>query len=189
MRIIAGIHRSRTIKTLEGTNTRPTANKVKEAVFNSIGPYFYDDKIMLDLFSGSGSVGLEAISRGMGKVIFNDFNLQAYKLIKDNIETLKCVDQSIIFNMDYMNVLNKVNNDNYQFDYIFLDPPYHLNAIDIILKFIDDNNLLKENGVIVCESLKKDEFNYDYQNIIKFKDKNYGITKITYFKTRSDKHE
>ena len=184
MRIIAGINRSRSIKTLEGDNTRPTANKVKEAVFSSIGPYFSEDKIMLDLFSGSGSIGLEAISRGMSKVVFNDYNIQAYKLIKENINSLNCLQQSIIYNLDYMKLLDKLSNENYQFDIIFLDPPYHINAMQPILAFINDHQLLKVNGIIICESLKNDELDQDYSNIVIYKEKKYGISKITYFKTK-----
>ena len=184
MRIIAGLHRSRNLKTLSGDNTRPTSDKVKEAIFSSVGPYFNDNQLMLDLFSGSGSIGLEAISRGMGKVVFNDYNIDAYKIIKCNVNDLKCNDNSEIYNLDYLKLIDKLVDEKLQFDMIFLDPPYHLNAIEKILKLIDDNQLLKKQGVLICESLKKDEFNLQYQNIVKYKEKNYGITKVSYFKVK-----
>ena len=109
MRIIAGIHKSRKLNTLEGNNTRPMMDRMKESVFNTIGPYF-DDITTLDLFGGSGALSLESISRGAKKAYIVEKNYQAAKVIKSNIDLLKENEKVILFNMDYQQALKKFIN-------------------------------------------------------------------------------
>lgn len=182
MRIIAGRNRSRVLKTLPGDNTRPTLDKVKEAVFSSLGSNFNGGNV-LDLFSGSGAIGLEALSRGMDYAVFNDMNNEAVKIIKENIKMLK-EEKVKVYNNDYKQVLEFLTNDKINFDLIYLDPPYKLKCIPEIINFIEQNNLLNIEGRIVVESLKEDIFD-DYGNIFKYKEATYGITRISYFKRRS----
>lgn len=180
MRIVAGSFRSRTIKAVEGTTTRPTTDKIKEAIYSRIGPYF-DDGIMLDLFAGSGNMGFEALSRGMDEVYFCDMNRKAILTIKENAQSLDVLSKCHILKSDYKAMLKQCANDKKQFSLIFLDPPYKKQQIDEILSFIAQHSLLMKNGDIVCESLKEDTFQDAYGEIEKVKDVTYGITRITYY--------
>lgn len=183
MRIIAGTYRSRVLKSLPGDQTRPTADKIKEAIYSRIGPYF-DGGVMLDLFGGSGGMGLEALSRGMEHVVFCDHHGLAMKTIKENIRSLDVYDQCTCMKMDYHRALQELSVNKCRFDLIFLDPPYRKQKISEILYFIEQHDLLKENGDIVCESLKEDVFEDTYGSLVKVREITYGITRITYYKRR-----
>lgn len=183
MRIVAGEFRSRVIQGVDAQSTRPTSDKVKEAIFSRIGPYF-DGGTMLDLFAGSGNMSLEAISRGIQYSIMVDSHPKAISTIKKNVDTLQVKSQCEIWKCDYKSALQKVALQPCQFDFIFLDPPYKKQQIANILAYIDEHNLLKFNGHIVCESLKEDVFEDRIGELIKVKDVTYGITRITYYKRR-----
>ncbi len=180
MRIVAGKFGSRVIDSVEGNSTRPTLDKVKGAIFSRIGPYF-DGGCMLDLFAGSGNISFEAISRGMAKSYMCDSNYKAITTIKKNAKTLGLKDECVILKMDFKQALKHVASLDLKFDLIYLDPPYLKQEIDFILNFISTNNLLSDNGVVVCESLKEDSFLDNYADLIKVKEAIYGITKITYY--------
>lgn len=164
MRVIAGKHKSKSLESMEGRNTRPTMDKVKEGIFNSL----YDvSGIGLDLFAGSGALGIEALSRGMDKVIFVDQNFKAVKIIKSNLENLDLVEQSEVYKNNADRALKALSKREIQFDIIFLDPPYEKGLIDKALKQISEFNLLKENGIIVCEFSNHEEIDYQPFNMIK----------------------
>lgn len=183
MRIVAGKFRSRSIEAVKGVNTRPTLDKVKEAVFSMIGPYF-DGGMMLDLFGGSGNIGLEALSRGFDKVIFVDKDYNAIQTITKNCSMLGIKDQVKIWKMDYRSALNQCSSDLLKFDLIYLDPPYAKQKINEILHFIDEHNLLEPGGRVIAESLKEDEFVSEYGNLKKIKESCYGITRITIYRNQ-----
>lgn len=180
MRIIAGTYRSRIIKAVEGEGTRPTLDKVKEAIFSRIGPYF-EGGVMLDLFGGSGNMSLEAISRGFEEAYICDQSHRAIRTIRDNCRLLGVETQCHITKCDYKTMLNQCVEQGLSFDLIYLDPPYKKQQIDEIISFIAKHQLLKEDGDIVCESLKEDMFQDAYEDIEKVKDSTYGITRITYY--------
>jgi len=149
MRVISGIYGSRPIQAPEGKNTRPTMDKVKGAMFNIIGTQIIDATV-LDLFSGSGSLGIEALSRGAKKVYFNDKDYKAHKVIQSNLDYLKVEkDKYQLTNIDYKTLLNNLHE---QIDVVLLDPPYK-NKIyqEIILKLVESKNLA-ENPTIICEA-------------------------------------
>lgn len=127
MRVIAGIHKSKALESLEGRNTRPTMDKVKEGIFNSLHEV---SGIALDLFAGSGALGIEALSRGMDKVIFVDQNFKAVKVIKSNLKQLDLLAQSEVYKNNADRALKALAKREIQFDYIFLDPPYKKGLID-----------------------------------------------------------
>lgn len=179
MRVVAGEYRSRRLKTLTGNNTRPTLDKVKEAIFSSIGPYF-DHGTMLDLFSGSGAMGIEGLSRGIDFCYFNDSNEHAYRVILENIKLLK-IDNAKIWKLDYRKVLKMIANQNIKLDLIFLDPPYALDVIPSILEFISTHDLLNEKGIIVCETEKNTILPDSFKNFVKRKTVVYGICQVTYY--------
>lgn len=184
MRIVAGTYGSRVIQAVDGTSTRPTTDKVKEAIFSRIGPYF-DGGIMLDLFGGSGNMSLEAISRGIDESYLCDTNTKAIKTIQENAASLGVMKQCHILKMDYHRALQELLQKKVQFDLVFLDPPYKKQQIHEILCLLDEYDLVKEGGDVVCESQKEDIFEDEIKAFIKKKDVTYGITRITYYRKRS----
>lgn len=142
MRIIAGKNKGIKLNTLEGMNTRPTLDRVKESVFNMIENFMYIEDIenVLDLFSGSGALALECISRYNSKVIMVENNIDASKIIKENVNKIKAENNSEIVLEDAKNYLEKVKNVK-KFNLIFLDPPYKIDTKDIIHKILEYNLL------------------------------------------------
>lgn len=149
MRVIAGIYRSRVLKAPNGMNTRPTMDKVKESMFNIIGMKVHD-AVVLDLFSGSGGLGIEALSRGAQKAYFNDYNYNSYKIIKENLETLK-IDNAVVTKMTYLECLKQLNE---KIDLILLDPPYKKHIYEEVIEIMETNNLLNPKSIFVMEAEK-----------------------------------
>lgn len=162
MRVISGKSRGKKIVSLEGDNTRPTLDRVKEALFNII-QFKVQDAVVLDLFAGTGALGIEALSRGAKEAIFCDKVPDAIKIIKQNITNTNNLDKSTIINKDYKDVLENLSKQNKKIDIVFLDPPYKTNlAIDSLQKIIM-GNLLTEDGIIIIET---DDINKE-QEILK----------------------
>ena len=139
MRIISGKARGTKLYTLEGTNTRPTLDRVKESIFNIIQNEI-EDATVLDLFAGSGAIGLECLSRGAKKAVLCDKSKEAIQIIKRNIEKTHMEEKAQIINADYENCLEKLKNE--QFDIIYIDPPY---ATNYIFKSLEK---IKEIGIV-----------------------------------------
>ena len=171
MRIISGKYRGKKIDIVGVETTRETQDKIRGAIFNSIYPYTDDLKVGLDLFSGSGAMGIEGISRFLDTCYFNDLNIDAYKTTKKNIEACKIINYKI-YNLDYKVCLESLKN--VKFDCIFLDPPYKLDAIDDIIEYILENNMLSNKGLIVCEY----ENNIKDHNLKIIKEKAYSYKQI-----------
>lgn len=174
MRVIAGKYKSRALKTIKSNSTRPTTDKNKENLFNIIGPYF-DGGVCLDLFGGSGSLGIEAISRGMEKLYSVDNNYQAFKMIKENIALLKMDEEVHVMKCDYKKAVKTIDE---KFDLILLDPPYGKNIIQPLLIEFQERNMLNDGCIIVCEDLKEIEFEEVYLKLEKIKTVTYGITSL-----------
>jgi 16S rRNA (guanine966-N2)-methyltransferase len=174
MKIISGKHRSRIIKYVKSATTRPTSNIVREGVFNML--INVTNLIVLDLFAGSGSYGLEALSRGAQYVYFNDINYKNTSLIKENLNSLKELEKANILTLDYQKALNYYKNNNIYFDLIFIDPPYFKGTYETVIPLIIDR--LKDGGKIVIEINKGLEINLDYPNLEVSKDKIYGSKRI-----------
>ncbi len=156
MRIISGSLRGNKLFTLEGLNTRPTLDRVKEALFSKIH-YDLEDAIVLDLFSGSGALALESISRGAKKAYLCDSSREAIKIIKQNIDKTRTYEKTIVLNCDYKKALEKFTNEKIKFDFVFLDPPYLSDYAEDAAKIILDNDLLSENGLIILETDNKEK--------------------------------
>lgn len=171
MKVISGIYKGRKIEGYDLEGTRPTMDRVKESLFATIQDYL-PDSIVLDLFSGSGNLGVEALSQGAKYAYLVDYNTKAAKTIKRNIETMAITNCEII-NMDYQKALKNLSEKNIKSDIIFLDPPYQTNFIEKSIKLIKELNLLNSNGIIVCESDSLDRivFPETYKII---KEKKYG---------------
>ncbi len=178
MRIISGNARGTKLYTLEGNNTRPTLDRVKEALFNKIN-FQLEEAIVLDLFAGSGALGLEALSRGAKIAYFGENSHQAAKVIEKNIYKTKMQDKAKLIIKDYKKILEEVKQ--IKFDIIFLDPPYETNydieAIELVLK----DNLLKDNGFIVLETDSNEKENKIKTLNIKIDDtRKYGRVKLLF---------
>lgn len=179
MRISRGKYRSREIKTLDTLTTRPTASKTKEAIFNMIS-FQVENALVLDLFAGSGLLGIEALSMYAKHVDFNDSNIKATKLISENLKMLNETNYSLS-NQDALTFLKTSNQ---QYDIIFLDPPYDLEMINELVSLIIDLKLIKEDGTIIAESSVEEQIFNGYQSFNKIKDKKYGKNKISIFRSR-----
>lgn len=161
MRIIGGLARGTKLYTLEGMNTRPTLDRVRESLFNIIQNEI-KDSILLDLFSGSGAIGLESISRGAKKAILCDKSKQAIQIINKNVEKLRYKEKVEVLCMDYENYLNSTKE---HFEYIYIDPPYNTNYISNSIKIINDKNLLTEKGIIIAETDEKERIEEEIRKL------------------------
>lgn len=175
MRIITGSARGTKLETLEGDATRPTSEKVKEAVFSMI-QFDIDGRRFLDLFGGSGQMGLEALSRGAAYAVFADNSQDAVDIIKKNAIKTHLFQKCNIIRSDYKNTIKAYAHKN-KFDIIFLDPPYALHLIPDVLKRINEAELLAENGMIICES--EDDAVYEMEGTKVIKHVKYGRAYIT----------
>lgn len=158
MRVISGKAKGTKLETLQGNNTRPTLDRVKESLFNIINNKIYDS-IVLDLFSGSGSLAIETVSRGAKKAYICDYSKEAIKVIKRNIERTHCEENTEVFQLDYLKCLEKLKK--IKFDIIFLDPPYFSNYDLQAVKYITEHQMLNENGIIIIETDCKDKKEYE----------------------------
>lgn len=180
MRIISGEKKGLTLKSVPGTTTRPTADKVKESIFNMIGPFFQGGE-MLDLYAGSGAIGIEAISRGMEKVVFVDREKKAVETIYLNLNRSDLTGYAEVFRTDAQRALKAIKNNERTFDFIFLDPPYAKQKIVSELLFIEEHSILKKGGYIVTEHSSKITVNDERINFKVIRQETYGDTTITIF--------
>jgi len=178
MRIIAGKFRGRSIKAVKGNNTRPTTDKIKENMFNMLGQFF-DGGRVLDLYAGSGNLGMEAVSRGIDEAIFIDTHPEAVRTIRDNVKVFKIEEKVKIYRNDASKALGVLAKKEIQFDLIFLDPPYKHQKINEILAIIAEGGLLVDDGVVVCEYLAEDSADMDFGGFEVVRQERYGITEIT----------
>lgn len=163
MRVISGVAKGTTLYSLEGNNTRPTLDRVKEALFNMLQMRMQDAQI-LDLFSGSGALGIEALSRGAEKAVLCDKSKEAIKVIEKNLEKTRLKEKAIIVNNDYIKALEFLK-EKYKFDYIFLDPPYAREMVKNAVNKIMELDLLKKDGVIIIETDEEERILKELQNI------------------------
>ncbi|MDG5788312.1 16S rRNA (guanine(966)-N(2))-methyltransferase RsmD [Evansella sp. AB-P1] len=180
MRVISGKRKGLHLKAVPGQSTRPTTDKVKESIFNMVGPYFNGGK-MLDLYAGSGSISIEALSRGMEHAILVDRDRKAIETIHMNLKTCKFEDVTEVYRTESTRALKAVQKKDIQFDLIFLDPPYAKQRLDDEIAFIDTNSLLAPSGTIVVEHVVDVNLTNSYTNFEKIKEERYGDTVISIF--------
>lgn len=164
MRIISGKHRGAKLYTLEGLATRPTLDRVKEPLFSIIG-FDIREATVLDLFAGSGALGLEALSRGANKSILCDKSIDAIHIIEKNVDKLKENKSVQIINKDYLKALEILKQNNEKIDIVFLDPPYDTDYAEKASEKIIEYNLLSEDGIIIIETDRKDEVKENINNL------------------------
>jgi len=183
MRILTGKARGVKLNTLEGLNTRPTSERTKEAVFSMI-QFDIEGREVLDLYAGSGQMGLEAVSRGAAMATFVDNSKQAVAIITKNIEKTKLNDNCRVFNSDVKDYIRVVKGKK-KYDVVFIDPPYALCAVPDALKALSESQLLKPTSLIICESAESDIFESAPELLSRFtviKKAKYGVANITIVK-------
>ena len=180
MKVISGTLKGRNITGFNIDGTRPTMDRVKESLFAMIQDYL-KNSVTLDLFSGSGNLGIEAISNGSKLCYFIDNNKEAINTINKNIANLNIKDKSQVILSDWKKALNSFSNQNQKFDLIFVDPPYNYDVYEKILEKVSTLNLLNKDGLIILEhpNLKLKE---TYNNLILFKTKKYGNKSVNIYK-------
>lgn len=181
MRVISGEYGGRRLKALDGDNTRPTTDKVKESIFNMIGPYF-EGGTVLDLYAGSGGLAIEAVSRGMDLGVCIEKNFAALKIIKENIEVTKEPEKFMVKKMDANKAIDFLKEEKITFDLVLLDPPYAKQEIEKQIDRMITGGLLKQEVVIVCETDKSIELPERISILKKARETTYGITQITIYK-------
>lgn len=179
MRVIAGEKRHLLLKTLESLDIRPTTDKIKETLFNIL-QWDIPDSRFLDLFAGSGAIGIEALSRGAKIATFIDDNKEAIKIINDNLAHTGLIDRSKVIKSDAASYIYKLGAEGIKFDIIFLDPPYEDSSLyEKVAKAIKDSGIYDNNSIIIAEASK------DFDNNI-FVNQGYIIKKEKIYK--SNKH-
>ncbi len=177
MRVTAGKFRGRVLVENKFEHIRPTADVVKQAIFNKLGDRVLGSKV-LDLFCGTGALGIEAISRGASEVVFADKDNRSVGLTRANFKNLG-IDARLI-RANYEKTLDLLKGE--QFDIILLDPPYKSGVYEDCIQRIANNNLLASGGIIVCEHDKKDDFDFSPFEVVS--EKRYGIKMVTYLNNR-----
>lgn len=179
LRVIAGEFRGRKLNEVPGELTRPTTDKNKEKIFNILGQYFDGGKA-LDLFAGSGALGIESLSRGIEHVTFVDLQTKAVQTIKENLKTLKIEGNRYkIVLSEAMQFIKTYQGD--PFDLIFFDPPYAKNINNELIDLIAFRKLLTKTGVIICENDKNTLLKERFGDLIKQREAFEGITKFTFY--------
>ncbi len=158
MRVIAGSAKRIQLKTIEGLDTRPTTDRIKETLFNMISEYLADS-YFLDLFSGSGAIGIEALSRGAKKAVFVENNPKAVQCIRENLQLTRLENLAEVHAKDMLHALTQME-ATHRFDYIFMDPPYHQLLEKQVLEYLSTSNLLSDDGLIIVEASLETDFSY-----------------------------
>lgn len=177
MRIIAGVRKGLKLKSPDGINTRPTTDRVKESIFNIIQTYLPSNRV-LDLFAGSGAMGIEALSRRCEHCTFVEYDKQAFSIVSSNVKLAGFEGNSKLVFSDSLRFLN---NTSEPFDIIFLDPPYNKGFLLPVLDLITKNNLLKADGIVVIET-EKDGETAEHNCYTVIRRATYGKTVVTVLK-------
>lgn len=178
MRVITGKARGVRLKTPEGRDTRPTTDRVKEALFSAI-QFEIEGRRVLDLFAGSGQLGIEALSRGAEKAVFVDMSKKAVALVKENLRLTRLQDQAQVIQADYMGFLSR---NRETFGLIFLDPPYAEDFLEKSLQNIVEFDILVSGGIIVTERPDNKGLDLEFPGYVRSKDYHFGSTFFAFYR-------
>lgn len=181
MRIITGSAKGTKLKGPRGSDTRPTSDRVKESIFNIMGNIIIDAKI-LDLFAGTGNLGLEALSRGAENAVFIDHNANSVEVIKDNAVHTKLLSKTEIFKNDVFKGMNKLEQLHRRFDLIFCDPPYNKGLVNQVLAKLDNSTLLTPEGFVMIEYSQHEPINQEWQTLQVKRVEKYGETMVGFWR-------
>ena len=180
MKIIAGDAKNKRIKSRKGTDTRPTLGSMKESLFSIIAPYV-PDSVFLDLFSGSGSISLEALSRGAKRAVMIEKDTEALKYIIENVNTLGYEDRCRAYKNDALRAIEILGRKGEKFDIIFMDPPYKEEICTRVIKAIEKNGILADGGLIISEHHVFEELEEEIGEFKRADERNYGKKCITFY--------
>ncbi|MBI5047385.1 MAG: 16S rRNA (guanine(966)-N(2))-methyltransferase RsmD [Deltaproteobacteria bacterium] len=187
MRIIGGTAKGRRLASFKGMSIRPTTDKVREAIFNILS-HPEDDRFsfknILDLFAGTGAMGIEALSKGAETVTFVDNDPKAVKIIKKNLDSCGFAERAVIIAKDVQSALKLLSKKGEKFDLIIIDPPYNSSLTGAALNHIDDNGFLNTDGIIVVESSKRIIWDGELKNIELCDRRKYGDTVVSFYKNK-----
>lgn len=185
MRVIAGTAKGVRLKAVSGSQVRPTTDRVKESLFQIIGPYF-DGGNILDLFAGSGSLGLEALSRGAQHAVFVDQKKESVDVIRTNLRSAKLEERSEVYRRDARTALRLLKRQGKVFRYIFLDPPYQDPILSGILGQISVGNMLEPDGIVIVERASDVILEADYHDLKRIRTLHYGDTDVDLYCQKED---
>jgi len=177
MRVISGAARGIPLKTLEGDKTRPTTDKVKESMFNVI-QFDVEDARVLDLFAGSGGLGIEALSRGAKEAVFVDQNRNAVRIIGQNLKATKLESSAKVICSDHLRFIKTYTGE--PFDIVFLDPPYERGMVKDAISELFTCNMMSDTAIIVCET-RQEVLPESFFNYFRLKEYTYGTIKVTVY--------
>lgn len=181
MRVIAGKAGGRTLKAVPGQRTRPTTDKVKEALFSMIGPFF-DGGVALDLFAGTGGLGIEAISRGMERAVFVDKERASIEVIQANLRQTGLTEYAEVYRNDARLALKALKRRQASFDLVFLDPPYKMKGLDELIGYCLEHEMLRPAAYVVMEHDADDHYPQSIGALEQIRRAHYGDTAITLYK-------
>ena len=180
MRIIAGIAKGIRLKTPKGMRTRPTSDRVKESVFGILATAPVDAQV-LDLFAGTGNLGLEALSRGAVSAVLVDKNSQSIKIMMENAILTDLAGMAVICREDALQALKRFEAEGKSFDLIFCDPPYNLGLAPKVLQAIESGKVLRDGGIFVLEHSRHEKLSEGLKRIVAYRSEVYGETVVSFF--------
>lgn len=184
--MISGTAKGHKLKTIKGTATRPTSDMVKGALFNIIACSIENSSV-LDAFAGTGSLGIEALSRGANNAVFLDKSIECCETIKENLLHTKLAEKAEVYPTDFANGIERLYKKGLRFDLILLDPPYNKNFIQETLKTLINNDIMKDDGIIVAEHSISDDLPGTVGRLELIDTRKYGDTMITIYKIQNKK--
>ncbi|HHV28721.1 MAG TPA: 16S rRNA (guanine(966)-N(2))-methyltransferase RsmD [Clostridium sp.] len=182
LRVIAGTAKGHKLKTIKGLTTRPTSDKVKGSVFNILAVLIPEAKV-LDIYAGTGSLGIEALSRGADSAVFVDKSSECSLTIRENLAHTKLESKATVIAGDVFVILNKISKNNKKFDIIFLDPPYGKGLVGETLKSIVENDIIVPEGIIVAEHDVADMVPEEVGSLKRYRWQKYGDTVISFYRS------
>ncbi len=189
MRVISGSARGKRLQAPAGLHTRPITDMIKEALFN-VWSHDIVDASLLDLFAGSGSVGIEALSRGVGRVVFVDNDRNCIKIIKENLSNCGFVAGFEVFHNDVFRAVDLLSRHKESFDYIYVDPPFTNDKIfNEIMQVLGKASILASDGVLVIRTKKQKEMAVSYDRLLEYRISNYGESSLHYYRLTEEDPE
>ncbi len=179
-RVIAGRARGRALKTPAGQSVRPTTDRVKESVFNIINPLLADC-VFADLFSGSGSIGIEALSRGAGVCYFCDSDARAMATVKSNLNSTGLMSSSVLTLGDYRSVIARLSREGTRADIVYCDPPYSTGAAAEVLATLGDGEALSNDGIVLIEHHRDETLPIVVGQLSRYRRKEYGTIVVSFY--------
>ncbi len=181
MRVISGKAKGHILKAPKGLNTRPTADRVKESIFNIIQTKL-NNSTVIDLFAGSGSLGIEALSRNASRTYFIDNNKNSIQSIKENLKKTGLINNSEIIQIDALNGIIRLSEHEIKANIIFLDPPYSKGLIELTLEAISYYDILQLDGIVIVEYSIKDKVSNNVHKLKKYRTNRYGDVAISFYR-------